>query len=63
MIGRVLTVWSFMMVMKVSSVYGKESGGRPTRQIPWWESVIHHPTRMKRQMKYSISSWEKSHDC
>jgi len=39
------------------------SGERPIRKISWWESVIDQPTRMKRQMKYSISSWEKSHDC
>jgi len=37
-------------------------GGRPTRQISWWESVIDHPIRMKRQMKYSMSSQRKSHD-
>lgn len=26
------------------------------------ESVTDHPARIKRQMKYSISGWEKSHD-
>ncbi|KAM9590845.1 uncharacterized protein ACIBXB_005894 [Morphnus guianensis] len=27
-------------------------GERPTRQISWWESVIDHPNRMKRQIFY-----------
>jgi len=26
--------------------------GKPTRWISWWESLIDHPTRMKRQVKY-----------
>lgn len=28
----------------------------PTMQIFWWESVTDHSTRMKRQIKYSVSS-------
>lgn len=39
-----------------SVVSGSESGGRPTSQVPWQESVTDLPARMKRQMKYSISS-------
>lgn len=27
------------------SVYGKESGRRPTGQISWWESVTDHPNQ------------------
>ena len=27
------------------------------------ESVMDHQTRMKRQMNYAISRWEKSHSC
>jgi len=37
--------------------------GKAIRQISWWESVTDHPTRLRRQMKYSISSCEKSHNC
>ena len=37
-------------------------GGRPIRETSWWDSVIDHPTRMRRQMKYSTSSWLKSHN-
>lgn len=50
------------MVMMGLSVYGYESRGKSTRQISWWEPVIDHTTRMKKQMKYSVSSWEKSHN-
>lgn len=32
------------------------------RQMSWWESVIGHPTRMKKQANYSISIWDKSQD-
>jgi len=51
------------MVMKGSSVYRQESRERLTKQISWWESVTDHPTVMNSQMKYAISSWEKSNDC
>lgn len=40
-----------------------KSEERQTRQISWWEHVTAHPARMKRQMKYSLKDWEKSHDC
>lgn len=34
----------------------EDRGGMPARQESWWESVIGHPTRIKREIKYSISS-------
>lgn len=36
---------------------------KANRQISWWESVRDHPPRMERQMRYPVSSWEKSHNC
>ena len=44
------------MVMIGLSVHEDESRGRPTRQISWQDSVTDHPTRTKRQKKYSVSS-------
>lgn len=32
-----------------------------TGQMFWKDSVIDQPTRMKKQKKYSVHSWEKSH--
>lgn len=44
------------------ALMGKDQGGRPASQIPWWESVRDHPSRVKRQMKDSKGSWE-FHNC
>lgn len=27
-------------------------------KIPWWESVVGHPTRVKRQIKQFLGIWE-----
>lgn len=35
------------------------TGGRPIR----WESVTDHPSRVKRQTKYSVGRWDESHSC
>lgn len=42
---------------------GIESLWSRTWQIPRWESVTGLSARMKRQMKNSISNWEKSCNC
>lgn len=36
-------------------------GGRLTRQMRWWESVINY--QVKRQVKYSVSGELMFHDC
>lgn len=44
------------MATTVLNFYAKKKSGEIlTRQISWWEAVIDHPNRMKRQRKYSIS--------
>lgn len=37
--------------------------GNARRQVSQRESVIDPEIRMKRQIKYSLSSWEESHKC
>lgn len=36
-------------------------GGRSAGKTSWWKAVIEHPSRPKRQMRCSTSSWQKSH--
>lgn len=42
-------------MMRRLSAYGQEPGERLTRKISWRESDIEHPTRMKKQVKYSVA--------
>lgn len=55
----ILIVLNLIMGTIGLSLYVTESGGRPKRQMSQWESVIDHPMRIKRQIKYSISVSEK----
>ena len=46
---------------KVESLWVRIRGA-PTRWTSWWRSVIDNLTRIKRQMRRSMNSWQKLHD-
>lgn len=37
--------------------------GKASKEISLWESVLDHPTRMKRRMNYFLKCWLLFHGC